>query len=1594
MADTPAAPVAANGNGNGNGGTRKTIRLDVNSANPNLQGIRQTIRALNDLNGVLRRVNQQAGLLGRQTGFDIGSLGKRPAAAAAEIAKATGVIASNTAKAEAAIRKFHQLPPVPQAGRLYSEQRSFADEGAMQRNQPHRIVRDFRPAPGERVQSVTTEKGTSFRTTQSPGKVRDKEWRDARAEQMRQFRLEAKQLEDEARNAKTLSEQKEKMWQAQAKRDQAQELRNQAATEKSIGANDERLIKERESKSKKIDKANREAEQRVLADRARQAQKSEENRKRIESIPARERDAGIAAQAQMDAELNARAKAARQERINKHDADIKRKMLDAESKHREAMKYLGTQRKSGAVLPGIYQARIDAEKRWLSQLEGFTKRLSHDSAVRETMATRRRQTNERIASSRAALGGTPPPIPPQGGFMQNLQGGSGRWLGRGTQGWTPGGMARNAVTVGGWMNAVSVWFAAMNLIRYSLQRMEDIQLQTARLTQVFRSGGGSAKQLADDVLKLAAAEGRGTEEAMASSIAWSRLGLTRKQVAEATRVSLVGANVAEVSADDATQRMASVMASYGLQVNELDGVLGMLNQSSNTYRVTVKDMMDGLSRVSSVARQAGMSLAELSGLIAVSVQRTGQTGTNMANALKTVLTRMNRSDVNQFFGSRFDMDIDGTVESLRKVWEAYSAANDEQRQDMMLKLGGATQANRFRAFMESYAESIMAASNALQHLNSAEEENRRITNTSAAARKRVQASWDRFANNAGPSSLIAGGLNMGAGIISGLANAPFPSMNQKPQYFDPSKADFLTALETIGSPAKYFLPTYKQRLGFSNTPSTTDDKFSVETRRINNAAAAAEDYGMREKHYRGLAKTFAGSRPDAQQNILDSLEGNVDRKVIDGMRAGDMSGLVAEAEKMLKLKREQDAIAKREREASIKRIELDKASTRDVAKVVEYDAQIAELTRQNTVQMQEAADEAQRAGTSIERMSEAAARFKGLMQDSAGVIKSFGGSGRGSEIAMLENQIAITQEMLKGEKDEDINEKLSSELRDMEAQLSYLRSGASQFFADSQTRSGIAGQMAKFETDAMGVGGNEGERLLDRRNKLQAQYNALASKTKLTLDEGIRAEVIAQQLKETHLTIAKRLLEVDQQREQVQADMNKEFKRSLIGAGPGDLLRKMATAHLADKGGMNAGAFFAMSPDAQRDAYQLRGGDRMADLNAEAKALGGSKKSVTELQDIALNIDKFSLKIAEAMSKGFNDAVINTKTVVINSASTSQPQGPPEPTNMDADAEKQKKHKRDIRKAEARAKFDEDQKNLPLVDRAVISATRAAGAVGGMLKDLPLRKKVEAGANRFMDDWQARLPGRSEYLLNQNPKNAELDFANPKRSLWFSQMPGARELFNEVRSTTAEAYGRTDGGQGVKMPSRAWIFGKRNESYANPGSYDVDVNRLKVSAKTFEDFATGRQRGDTKAYENARQTIAHELTHYLQDMFSGDVKNVGKLGGTKGAADRLKSQGLSPENDGSSSRAGDAASKNAEEVAEMVAAKVRGNAKTSLNQTVPDAVSVASDAAAKALNGLGSSAVFASRQLDAFAARLQSAFPAMAALAPSAPLPPQSARRR
>ncbi|HVM48395.1 MAG TPA: phage tail tape measure protein [Candidatus Acidoferrum sp.] len=336
----------------------------------------------------------------------------------------------------------------------------------------------------------------------------------------------------------------------------------------------------------------------------------------------------------------------------------------------------------------------------------------------------------------------------------------GRFL-AGLKAFTPMGMLANTTKVTGWAAAVTVLYKSVELARYSLGRFIEVGEETARLDVVFRKVGGSTQELTGDILKLASANARDAAQAMDSATEWSRLGLTRRQVGEATKASLTAANVAHMKPEETTKQLSTLMHVFELDATELNGVMGMLTATSQRYNVTLEDLFSGLDRSAATAKAAKVSLGELQALIAVMVGRTGQTGIIVGNTLKNIFTQFSNPTMQRYLRVRgietmaTEGENMGQLKSgsqiLRDVFVRYSGMKPAEQADLSRNLAGRLQVGRFQSLMEGYADAQKLAVDSQLKLNAAQEANTRILGTLKAQLTALRVEWDRMMMTAGQS---------------------------------------------------------------------------------------------------------------------------------------------------------------------------------------------------------------------------------------------------------------------------------------------------------------------------------------------------------------------------------------------------------------------------------------------------------------------------------------------------------------------------------------------------------------------------------------------------------------------------------------------------------------------------------------------------------------------------------------------------------------------------------------------------------------------------------------------------------------------------
>jgi len=787
---------------------------------------------------------------------------------------------------------------------------------------------------------------------------------------------------------------------------------------------------------------------------------------------------------------------------------------------------------------------------------------------------------------------------------------------------TPESMLVHTIKAAGWAAAITAIYKPIQLAEYSLKRFLDLSDKTAHLSVIFRGVGGSAKELTDDVIKLAAANGRSADEAMESATEWARLGLTRVQINQAVQTSLEAANVAQISVGEATKQMSALMHIYGMNVGQVEDALGTLVNTSQKFNVTTEDLLGGLDRSAAAAKLAGVSFAELQGLIGATAGGTGQSGVQIGNTIKNLLTQFTRPEIQNYLqtqgiGTRSGGGFGSGSEVLRRMFIQYQKMDPTQQRNLGTVIAGRLQTARFAGLMNEYPEAQRLAIDGLLRQNAALNTNLQIIQTLRAQVHGLGAEWDRFvlgfggttggrgvnptstvqlwknvlttANNWGVGGALGAGLSEGA--VKGILGQGLGTM----------ALDVLPSINLLWSGAL-------SRRG----PGDLGGQF-------NRSARDQEAAQLMQRQMETAAELqHAGLTTEGAKQAMSFARESMGRLGLPAGASFEQGSAAAQTRQV------DDLVAKMKTMAQMK-VEADQKHAAGGSQE-DYAAQLAQIEKLGNAERAEADAVLSEVSEQIARKQE----YVNLLKEQQSVMEVIGRLAAqvptgtltgemGQQSAALRSNIDSLQAQMKavaesspvGVEQNPVYQQLAQELATAKAQLATNESPRYRQAVEAYDNRAVAIRRATAESSSYAVGYTESEKLLRQQAALEGELRPLARKREAgtaTDNDLVRGLQLQVELAKDHEQIQMRIVELKGQEKQILIEANREYQKAMLMSGPGELLKRL---YAGSRGAMSAGQFMSMDPEARRFYYEQRGGEAGARNREEQALLRGRDLTVT-----------------------------------------------------------------------------------------------------------------------------------------------------------------------------------------------------------------------------------------------------------------------------------------------------------------------------------------------------------------------------------------------
>jgi len=332
-------------------------------------------------------------------------------------------------------------------------------------------------------------------------------------------------------------------------------------------------------------------------------------------------------------------------------------------------------------------------------------------------------------------------------------------------------------------NARVIAFGASAGAIYSVQRAFtalisstiEVQKSLTDINVILNAGTKTLSQFGDQLFEIAKNSGQTFATVATAAGELARQGLTLEQTLKRTSDALILARLSGLDAASSVEALTASINSFNQSALDSTQIVNKLASVDAAFAVSSADLAEALKRVGSSAQDVGVSFDELLAIVASVNQTTARGGAVIGNSLKTIFTRVQRTDVlDQLEALGIAVrDLNGNtapaIQILTGLAQKFDQLGDAQRSQLAELVGGVFQINVLKAALGDLSKEYSIYGNALKTATNASDEairrNEELNKTLAALLNKTLANLTKVGSEIGALSFqpaiekVLGGLN-------------------------------------------------------------------------------------------------------------------------------------------------------------------------------------------------------------------------------------------------------------------------------------------------------------------------------------------------------------------------------------------------------------------------------------------------------------------------------------------------------------------------------------------------------------------------------------------------------------------------------------------------------------------------------------------------------------------------------------------------------------------------------------------------------------------------------------------------------------------
>ena len=264
------------------------------------------------------------------------------------------------------------------------------------------------------------------------------------------------------------------------------------------------------------------------------------------------------------------------------------------------------------------------------------------------------------------------------------------------------------------INGVSDAFKGM------VKNMVEVEKALADINVVMGLSAKNLDKFSDSLFKVAKETGAAFNIAAQAATEYARQGLAVEESLKRTKDALILTRLTGMDSAEAVKSLTAAMNTYGSQIKDTTQLVSKFAAVDVQFAVSAEDFADAIARTGAAAKGAGVDIDELIGFVTAAQQQTARGGKVIGNSLKTIFTRVGRTDtLNQLEGLGIAVrDLEGKTLGAKRILtdlaNTFDKLSESQKAQIAQTVGGVFQINVLKAVLGDAAKQNGILSTATQ----------------------------------------------------------------------------------------------------------------------------------------------------------------------------------------------------------------------------------------------------------------------------------------------------------------------------------------------------------------------------------------------------------------------------------------------------------------------------------------------------------------------------------------------------------------------------------------------------------------------------------------------------------------------------------------------------------------------------------------------------------------------------------------------------------------------------------------------------------------------------------------------------------------